>query len=280
MVAGILAAPAERLSVDAIPKLRQWESHGSLFNGIRQSGVSHLQVPEGGMGSLPLRLAQHLPNLRTGLRARSLEKTPEGRWRVSAQGHETLADRVLLALPAFEAAALLGPVAPASAEALGEIPYTSVKLWHSRHEPLAPFTGGFGFLIHPGEGRPYLGTLVPSWIDPGSAPPDRMQFRSFIGDSTLWDDPHPEEPKDWAWTQHRLRHWVPALSDPFQTREEINAQAIPRAETGHRGRVARAVEGLPQGLHWLSNARFGPGVRDVIEGLQPWLKGLRDGSPQ
>ena len=28
-----------------------------------------------------------------------------------------------------------------------------------------------------------------------------------------------------------------------------------------------AVEGLPKGLDWISNARFGPGVRDVIEGL-------------
>lgn len=274
MVAGILAAPAEMLSVDAIPKLRQWEAHGSLFNGIRKSGVSHLQVPEGGMGSLPTRLAERLPDIRTGLRARSLQRLEDGRWLVKAEGHEQIADRILLALPAFEAAELLAPVAQGSAEALREIPYTSVRLWNSRHKPLQPFTDGFGFLIHPNEGRPYLGTLVPSWIDSGSAPVDRMQFRSFIGDSALWNDPRPDEPKDWAWTEARLRHWVPGLSDAFQTREEHNVNAIPRAEVGHRGRVRRAVEGLPQGVHWLSNARFGPGVRDVIEGLEPWLKGL------
>lgn len=39
MVAGVLAAPPEILSVDAIPKLRQWEATGSLVNGIRKSGV-------------------------------------------------------------------------------------------------------------------------------------------------------------------------------------------------------------------------------------------------
>jgi oxygen-dependent protoporphyrinogen oxidase len=274
MVAGILASPAELLSVDAIPKLRQWEAHGSLFNGIRKSGVSHLQVPEGGMGSLPIRLAERLPAVRTGIRARSLEKQGDGRWLVKAEGAEYVADRVLLALPAFEAAQLLGPVAQGSSDALREIPYTSVKLWHSRHKPLMPFADGFGFLIHPNEGRPYLGTLVPSWIDSGSAPVDRMQFRSFIGDSELWGDPRPDEPKDWAWTQDRLRHWVPELSDPFQTREEHSPNAIPRAEMGHRSRVKRSVQGLPQGVHWLSNARFGPGVRDVIEGLEPWLKSL------
>ncbi len=274
MVAGILASPTELLSVDAIPKLRQWESHGSLFNGIRKSGVSHLQVPEGGMGSLPIRLSERLSSVHTGLRAESLERTPDGRWRVKAPGAERIVDRVILALPAFEAAALLGPHAEASAQALREIPYTSVRLWHSRHTPLAPFKDGFGFLIHPEEGRPYLGTLVPSWIDSGSAPEDRMQFRSFIGDPVLWRDPEPDQPKDWAWTMGRLRRWVPNLSEAFQTREEVSPNAIPRAEKGHRGRVRRAVEGLPQGVHWLSNARFGPGVRDVIEGLEPWLDTL------
>lgn len=271
MVAGILAAPPHVLSVDAIPRLRQWESHGSLFNGVRKSGVSHLMVPEGGMGSLPRRLAEQLPLVRTGLRAVALERLVTGGWRVHAKGHSQDADRVLLALPAFEAAALLAPLAPQSAEALNAIPYTSVKLWHSRHTPLAPYAGGFGFLIHPEEGKPYLGTLVPSWIDKGCAPEGRMQLRSFIGDSVLWEDPYPEDIKDWAWTESRLKHWVPALGSPFQVREETSPQAIPRAELGHRERVRRTLEGIPSGLDWISNARFGPGVRDVIEGLEAWV---------
>lgn len=272
MVAGILAAPPRVLSVDAIPRLRQWESHGSLFNGVRKSGVSHLMVPEGGMGALPRRLAETLPLVHTGLRALALERMAAGTWRVHAKNHQVDADRVVLALPAFEAATLLGPLAPKGAEALNEIPYTSVKLWHSRHEPLPPYDDGFGFLIHPEEGRPYLGTLVPSWIDKDCAPAGTMQLRSFIGDSALWEDPHPEEAKDWAWTQARLHRWIPALKAPSQTREESSPQAIPRAELGHRDRVRRALGTLPTGLDWLSNARFGPGVRDVIEGLEDWAQ--------
>jgi len=275
MVAGILAAPPEVLSVDAIPRLRQWEAFGSLFNGVRKSGVSHLQVPEGGMGALPKRLAERIPLIRTGLKVLALEHQADGSWLVHAQGHQAAAQQVILALPAFEAAALLGPVATASAGALGAIPYTSVKLWHSRHVPLPPYDDGFGFLIHPEEGRPYLGTLVPSWIDKGCAPEGTMQLRSFIGESALWQDPEPEAPKDWAWTQARLRKWVPALGDPLQTREEESLRAIPRAELGHRARVKAAVEGLPPGIHWISNARFGPGVRDVIEGIETWVASLR-----
>ena len=27
----------------------------------------------------------------------------------------------------------------------------------------------------------------------------------------------------------------------------------------------------PPGVDWLSNARFGPGVRDILEGLEVWI---------
>ncbi len=272
MVAGILATPPHLLSIDAIPRLRQWESHGSLFSGIRKSGVSHLMVPEGGMGALPVQLAKQLPMVRCGLRAIRLESRSDGRWHVSTSDHSVDVDRVILALPAFDAAELLGLVAPGSAEALKAIPYTSVKLWHSRHEAMAPYKDGFGFLIHPPDGKPYLGTLVPSWIDKGCAPEGVMQFRSFIGDSVLWGDPNPQETKDWPWTERHLRRWIPALSPPSQILEEACPSAIPRAEVGHRARVRKALEALPRGLDWVSNARFGPGVRDVIEGVEAWVE--------
>ncbi len=267
MIAGVLAAPAEILSVDAIPKLRQWEATGSLVNGIRKGGVSHMVVPEGGMGQLPIRLASKLGAVRTGLRAERLEALPEGRWRVSGGGEVREADRVVLALPAYEAAALLGSVAHQSAEALGAIPYTSVDLWHSRHAPLPALKDSFGFLIHPPEGRGYLGSLVPSWMDPQSAPAGLMQLRSFIGGAFG----KPAELEAWEGVYARLKHWVPTLGDPAAVRHERAERAIPRPELGHRARVKAALEGLPAGVDWLSNARFGPGVRDILEGLETWI---------
>lgn len=267
MVAGVLAAPAEVLSVDAIPKLRQWEAKGSLFNGIRQGGVSHMVVPEGGMGQLPIRLAAKLGQVRTGLRAERLEMLPQGRWRVTAGSEVREADRVVLALPAYEAAALLGPVAAPSADALNAIPYTSVDLWHSRHAPLPDLKDSFGFLIHPPEGNGYLGSLVPSWMDPQSAPTGVMQLRSFIGGAFG----KPEDLNAWEGIQARLQHWVPSLEAASAHRHEVATKAIPRPEMGHRARVQAALEGLPSGLDWLSNARFGPGVRDILEGLEAWV---------
>jgi len=266
MVAGVLAAPPEILSVDAIPKLRQWEATGSLVNGIRKSGVSHMVVPEGGMGQLPIRLAAKLPAVRTGLRAERLEALPGNRWRASGGGEVREADRVVLALPAFEAALLLGAVAPQSADALAAIPYTSVDLWHSRHAPLPALKDSFGFLIHPPEGRGYLGSLVPSWMDPQSAPEGLMQLRSFIGGAFG----QPADLETWEGIAARLKHWIPTLGVATAVRHERAERAIPRPELGHRARVKSALEGLPVGIDWLSNARFGPGVRDILEGLESW----------
>jgi len=269
MVAGILAAPPSILSVDAIPKLRQWESLGSLFNGVRKSGVSHLMVPKGGMGALTKALAAALPKVACGLKAERLERE-DGRWKVSGGGETRVVDRLLLALPAYAAAALLAPHSAPSAEALQAIPYTSVTLWNSRHEALAPFKDGFGFLIHPTEGNSYLGSLVPSWIEPSCCPEGLMQLRSFVGDPKIWGVERDENPT-WNWVEGQIKRWVPNLGAASDLREDRAVNAIPRAELGHRARVKQALEALPEGIEWLSNARFGPGVRDVMEGLEEWV---------
>ncbi|MBL0209708.1 MAG: protoporphyrinogen oxidase [Holophagaceae bacterium] len=268
MVAGVLAAPAESLSVEALPKLLQWEAKGSLFKGMRSGGSSSLMVPKGGMGMLPKRLAERLSGVRTGLRAEGLERLESGRWRVWGAGELREADRVLLALPAYEASVLLGPIAPQSAEALAAIPYTSVRLRHSRHARLAPLDDSFGFLVHPPEGHGFLGALVPSWIDPDSAPPDLMQLRAFLGGAFEMDPSLSES----GGVQKVLRSWVPRLGEPLQVREELADRAIPRPEMGHRSRVKAALAGLPAGIDWISNARFGPGVRDVVEGVEAWVE--------
>ena len=265
MVAGILAAPPQMLSVDAMPKLREWEATGSMVKGMGKGGRSEMVVPKGGMGSLPKALSAKLPTIRTGLRAESLQREGNA-WRVTGGGETRLVDRVILALPAFEAAALLGSAAPQSAAALGAMPYTSVKLYNSRHENLVGLKDGFGFLIHPPEGKGFLGALVPSWMDPDSAPQGLMQLRAFIGGA------FPVAPgvDSVEGVQAALKSWVPELSEVRQTRLVECPNAIPRAELGHRARLAQALGGLPAGIDWISNARFGPGVRDLVESLDTY----------
>lgn len=264
MIAGILAAPAETLSVDALPKLRQWEAKGSLFKALKAEPRSELRVPEGGMGALTQALAARA-DVSCGLCAERIERTENG-WRVTGSGEAREADRLVLACPAFEAARLLGPVAPQSAAALEAMPYTSVRLFHSRHAPLGRLKDSFGFLVHPPEGRGFLGALVPSWIDPDSAPEGVMQLRAFVGGAFGMDPALAR----WPGVLEAMRRWVPGLAEPIAVREEVADRAIPRPELGHRARLAQVLGGLPEGLDWVSNARFGPGVRDVVEGLEAW----------
>ncbi|MBS1766349.1 MAG: protoporphyrinogen oxidase [Acidobacteria bacterium] len=264
MVAGILAAPAEGLSVDALPKLRLWESKGSLFRALKSEPRSELRVPKGGMGALTQALAARV-DIRCGLRAERIERAGS-RWRVMGGGVAREADRVILACPAFEAAPLMGDLAPQSAAALEAMPYTSVRLFHSRHLPLPVIQDSFGFLVHPPEGRGHLGTLVPSWMDPDSAPTGTMQLRTFIGGAFEADPAL----ASWPGVMAALKRWLPALAEASSHREEQAPRAIPRPELGHRARLAQALGGLPEGIEWLSNARFGPGVRDVVEGLEAW----------
>jgi len=149
---------------------------------------------------------------------------------------------------------------------LAAIPYTSVDLWHSRHTALPALKDSFGFLIHPPEGRGYLGSLVPSWMDPQSAPDGLMQLRSFIGGAFG----KPADLETWEGIFARLKYWIPTLGEAATVRHERAERAIPRPELGHRARVQAALAGLPTGVDWLSNARFGPGVRDILEGLETW----------
>lgn len=76
--------------------------------------------------------------------------------------------------------------------------------------------------------------------------------------------------EDWAGVSAVLRGWAPGLAGASAVRELRADRAIPRPELGHRARLAQALGGLPEGVDWISNARFGPGVRDVIEGLAIW----------
>jgi protoporphyrinogen oxidase len=105
-------------------------------------------------------------------------------------------------------------------------------------------------------------------MDPQSAPEGLMQLRSFIGGAFG----KPADLGTWEGLYARLKTWIPTLGDPICVRHERAERAIPRPELGHRARVKAALEGLPAAVDWLSNARFGPGVRDILEGLEGWVQ--------
>jgi oxygen-dependent protoporphyrinogen oxidase len=265
LVAGVLAAPPERLGLAALPRLQRLEALGGLLLGGLRSGREHTRLPVGGIGALAQALAARLDCVHTGRPARALEALADGRWRIHADGFATEADAVVLALPSPAAADLLRSLAPVAAEGLEAIPRLDLRVWHSRHAMVPGFERGIGLLIHPNEGRGLLGAVSFAADDPRGVP-GLLQLRTYVGGAF----PVAPDLEAWPGVLQELRRWLPELPQPVQVREVACPGAFPLLGPGHQARVARLVQVLPPGLHWFGADRFGPGLPDLAEGIEAW----------
>jgi len=162
LVAGVLAAPPERISAGALPRLRRLEAMGGLLIGGLRAGPEHDRLPLGGTGALARALATAVGCVRTRRPALALEPLPGGRWRIHCDSLISDTDAVVLALPSPVVSELLGTMAPVAAQALEAIPRLDLRVWHSRHAMVKGWERGIGLLIHPPEGRGLLGAVNPA----------------------------------------------------------------------------------------------------------------------
>lgn len=269
LVAGVLAAPPERIGVEALPRLRRLEAMGGLLIGGLRAGPERSRLPAGGTGALPRALATRLGGVRTLHPARALELLPGGRWRVHSDGLASDAAAVVLALPSPVASDLLRAVAPVAAQILAAIPRLDLRVWHSRHAMVKGWERGLGLLVHPPEGHGLLGAVSFASDDPRGVP-GRLQLRTYVGGA------YPVDPALRAWPGifGELRRWLPELSDAIQVREESCPAALPLLEPGHGARVVRLLAELPPNLHWVGADRFGPGIPDLAAGIETWALSL------
>ncbi len=269
LVAGVLAAPPERLGLAALPRLRHLEAKGGLLLGSLRAGPEPTRHPVGGMGTLARRLAERLGCVRLGQRALSLEALSHDRWRVHGTEGTRDAGTVILALPPAAAVTLLATPAPAAAQLLGAIPALDLRVWHSRHAPVPGWERGFGLLIQPPEGHGLLGAVALAADDPRGVP-GLLQVRTYLGGAY----PLAADLTAWPGIFQELRRWLPELGEPVQVREEPCPGAFPLLAPGHDTRLAQLDGVLPQGLHWLGAARSGPGLPDLAEAIAAWAKTL------
>ncbi|WP_243319808.1 FAD-dependent oxidoreductase [Geothrix sp. SG200] len=269
LVAGVLAAPPERLGLEAAPRLKRLEAHGGLVLGGLRTGLERTRQPVGGTGALAQALAERLGGVSTGRAAMALEPLPDGQWRIHGNGPHVEAGAVVLALPAPAAAGLLRPFAPGVAAELAAIPHLDLRVWHSRHPLVRGWERGLGLLVHPPEGRGLLGAVSFAADDPRGVP-GLLQLCAYVGGA------YPVDPALAAWPGvfRELRRWLPELDEAVQVREEACPGAFPLLEPGHGARVARVLQGVPPGLHWLGAARFGPGIPHLAEGVEVWASAL------
>lgn len=293
MVTGIYGGDARQLSLHAaFPRLRALEdAHGSLIRGAlagipgrmkarrakrredaagSQRGASLSSFPEG-MGELVSALRASLGDaVHTGRPVERMTRVGQ-RWQLHAAGGDpVVADRVVLALPTFAAATLLGPHASAAAEALAAVPYAAVGVvgYGVRADQLPRALDGFGLLVPSAEHRRVLGVLWSSSIFAERAPDGHALLRIILGGAR-----HPEllDLDDDALLAVVRAELSVVLGGPMPppafARVVRWPRAIPQYTLGHQARRTQAEGAVAQlpGVHLAGNGLFGVSVAECLD---------------
>ena len=280
LVRGIYGGDARQLSVDAaFPVMREMErDHRSLvIAGIagmpeRMRERKTTWSFRGGMNVLTDRLAEDLGSaMRTGTPAVSLSLDPSGAGYVleTLDGAESVFDVVVLAVPPAEAAALLRPLDPPTAEEIDGIPDAPIGMvaFAFERDALRTEPDGFGFLVAPGEDLPVLGTLIESNVFPERAPAGTLLVRAIMGGVAQPDlDERTDSEREVLALEAVDRAWGLAR-EPIRSWVGRQSRGIPQYVVGHLGRMARIDERLQRlpGLHLAGNAYRGIAVGKLVE---------------
>jgi oxygen-dependent protoporphyrinogen oxidase len=278
LLGGVYAGRADQISVDAaLPGLLEAvrrtgsvvAAAASLRAGAPGAGPAFASVV-GGLGSLPGSLvdARGLSVL-TNTQARELRHGASGGWTVVTDAEESLpADRLIVAVPGFAAAALLASVAPEAAGVAVNLEYASVALVTTVFGAATVTTPleGTGFLVPPVTGRlAKAATFVTrkwQWVQ--DAAPGREVLRFSVGrqgDARGLDLPDDE----------LVRAVLDEVGDLLGLTDDPRAAAVtrwdrslPQYRVGHRARVKQARQALPAGLAVAGAAWDGVGIPACI----------------
>ena len=176
------------------------------------------------------------------------------------------ATHVVLATPAYTAAAVLRSLDPALAGELSAITYSPVAVVGFGFKALPHPLDGFGLLTTTASRKNILGVLWDSSIFPGRAPAGHQSMRVLIGGQR---QPQLVGRDDEALTELALdgiRETMGIKPQPVVSYVKRWERGIPNYALGHRARIARIAEYLrahPR-LYLNSNAYHGVGVNDCI----------------
>jgi len=297
LLGGISAGDASEISVRAaFPQLVAMEQeHGSLVRGMRvarrarsSAGGSAFASLEGGTGELVDALVAWLERdgagggspaagvaagagvaLRGGVAVEGLARDGAA-WTLALEGGErVVADRVLLAIPATAAAALLSPLDEPAARALGAIGYgttATVFLGYRRDDVRHPLDG-VGFVVPRGARRPILASTWVSSKWEGRAPDGHVLVRAFLGGP--WAEALLAEGDDAlvAAARAELASLMGIDAEPRMVKVYRFEQGSAQMRVGHLATMRRAREGLAAsapGLRVAGGGYDGVGIPDCI----------------
>lgn len=281
-ISGVYAGDPEALSMaSAFPSAVKWErEHGSVIRGaIKSKGSSPrpaLASFRSGMATLTDRLARKLGDNSPGTIELGVDRVASvvaaaGISPGEAYGAGPVAyrDVVILATPAYTAAALL----PNSCRHLSELlsgisyaPLATVAMAFQSSQIDRPLDG-FGFLAPRKEGLRTLGTVWNSALFPGRAPEGMSVLTSFIGGATnlAVTEQSDDELLDIAVRENSsvlIISGAPVAHAIFRY-----ARALPQYVMGHSQRVSTVADelGHAPGLFLTGNYLAGPSIGDCVE---------------
>ncbi len=275
LLSGVYGGDPRELSVESVlPRFVEMEAkYGSLAKGVVRSrgkappGGSLFRTLKGGLGKLVEALAS-TANVRHG-EAEAIERRAGGGFRVRVAGDWMEAEHVVLACPAWSAAALWNGVDAELSGLLGSIGYSS-SLIVSLIYRAADFDGmraGFGFLVPRKERQRLVACTFAGTKFPHRAPEDRIVLRCFFGG--VGDEGVLRESDEslLATAREELRRILGLTAAPVFHAIARWPRAMAQYTVGHSSRVqeieARAAS--ITGLHLAGNAYHGIGIPDCVK---------------
>jgi protoporphyrinogen/coproporphyrinogen III oxidase len=309
LLGGVYAGHADRISLRAaIPQLAGLAAAGtSLSEGVHEmlaaAAAARPSGPpapvfaglRGGVGRLAVELAAANEadgvKVRYGTEVRSLTQTSEPgsgsrsssspsaptapaeenrAWRLTmSDGTELTADAVLLAVPAFVAARLLGPVAGLAATDLADIEYASVAIV-TLAVPRSGRDGaglpGSGFLVPAVDGRAVKASTFSSakWPWLAESASDLVLLRASLGRAGESAELDRDDADLVEVVRADLADAVGLRAVPVGTHVQRWTDSLPQYAVGHLDRIARIRAALPGGTAVAGAAYDGVGIPACI----------------
>jgi len=192
----------------------------------------------------------------------------DGKYAFSAEGAEKPieADIVVLAIPSYAAAELLGSFDEEMAKALKEIPYAPINVVNFGYprQSVTHSLEGFGFLIPSREKREILGTIWTTSVFGGTAPQNHVALKTMIGGAQNPEAAALDDRATIELVRKELRKIMGISADPTFIKIYRYEKGIPQYVIGHGERLGvleKRLTGHP-GLFLTGNAYLGIGVND------------------
>jgi oxygen-dependent protoporphyrinogen oxidase len=274
---GVSGGDAASTSLAAVfPRLPELErERGSVIRGMVRGSRTASQMRSfagSGMQRLTDRLVERLGNrVRLGTTVTRIEPDGAG-WRIVHDRGEAVAERVVVATPAYAAAGMVAGFDAELARQLGEITYAPMRVIGVgfRREDVAAPLDGFGFLAARGCGVRILGATYTSSMLPEQAPPGTVYVRIFMGGAADRGAAQLDAETARTIALADLATTLGITATPLAYHEMVWHNAIPQYALGHRKRV-QTIEQLAlahPGLALAGNAYRGLGVNDTIRDAQ------------